>query len=499
MLMLLAFACVALAWWARWRARRWRLRTLANQLPGPPALPVLGNALMLIRNPEEIFITFGKLKKEYGRAFRFWLGPDLNYCISEPDYVKILLQSRKLNERGPQYKYMVDFLGYGILSGSGPVWRKRRKLISPNYSHKAIENYSYAFNEETGFLLQRLRARPVGKSFNIYEEVVNTTTYTVCQTLFGLSREQTLNLPYLQEIVNDTHQMYAEAFMRMTKWYLQIEPYYWLSEYYSRHKKFIQKTKYMVEAVVRHRVRKLNDTSLIELDDSEIEFNKHEVFSTVDKLILEKSIDYDEMLKQIFTIFTTSQETSANIASFLLLMMAYHPESQEKLYAEIKEIFGGEDRHVTDEDVKRMPYLDMVFKEVVRLFPIAAMVQRTVMEDIDISHGVTLPAGSSLAVLIFHMHRDEEFWSDPEAFDPERFSPERSAARHPYCYIPFSLGSMNCLGRYFGTKLVKTICIRVLREFKLTSPETYADLKLLCAVSVESVNGYPVFLKPRLN
>ncbi|XP_047999525.1 cytochrome P450 4C1-like isoform X2 [Leguminivora glycinivorella] len=497
MFLILVSACVLLACWARWFARR-RLIAMADQLPGPPALPLLGNALMIM-NSSGIFTVFDNLKRKYGRAFRFWLGPDLNYVISEPDYVKTLLQSKKLNERGPSYKYMVDFLGYGILSGSGPIWRQRRKLISSNYTITATKNYSNAFNDETGHLLGTLRSRPAGKSFDVYDEVVKTTTYAVCRTLFGLNREQTLSLPYLQEIMDDTHQMYADTFMRMTTWYLQIEPYYWFSPYYSKNKRFIQKINGMADAVVKYRLKNLKDTNFVEINESKTDLSDNEGLSTVDKIILERPANYDEMLKQIFTVFTTGQEPPANIGSFILLMMAYHPECQEKLYKEIKEVMGDEDRPVTDEDIKRMPYLDMVFKEVIRLFPIGPMMQRTVIEDIDIGDGITLPAGSCLTVLFFHMHRDKDFWENPDVFDPERFSPERSASRHPYCYVPFSLGSMDCLGRHFGTKLVKTICIRVLREFRLTSPETYTDLKLLCAVSVEPVNGYPVFLNPRLN
>lgn len=59
--------------------------------------------------------------------------------------------------------------------------------------------------------------------------------------------------------------------------------------------------------------------------------------------------------------------------------------SQEKLYQEIKDVIGNEDTTVTDEHLKDMSYLDMVFKEVIRLFPIGGMMQRTINEDITIS------------------------------------------------------------------------------------------------------------------
>ena len=59
----------------------------------------------------------------------------------------------------------------------------------------------------------------------------------------------------------------------------------------------------------------------------------------------------------------------------------------------------------------------------------------------------TLPAGCSLVAPIYHLHRDPRFWSNPDGFDPERFSPENVKKRNPNCYIPFSLGPMDCLGK----------------------------------------------------
>ncbi|KOB68093.1 Uncharacterized protein OBRU01_19619, partial [Operophtera brumata] len=109
----------------------------------------------------------------------------------------------------------------------------------------------------------------------------------------------------------------------------------------------------------------------------------------------------------------------------------------------------------------------------------------------------TLPAGSSLTVPVYHIQRDPRFWKNPDAFDPERFSPENMRLRHPNCFLPFSLGPMDCLGRYFGKKLIKMICVRMLREFKLTSSESYKDLKLSIAISASPIDGYNVILNRR--
>ncbi|KAJ8712786.1 hypothetical protein PYW08_008090 [Mythimna loreyi] len=486
-----------IAFWLLWRYKNRRMIELAKKVPGPRPLPLLGNALRFMGEPEEFTKVLKDLLVEYGSVSKFWLGPDLNIVVNDPDDLKILLSNTKTSVKGPSYKYMADILGGGILSGSGPTWRKHRKIATPNYGKRAIESYSEVFNKEVDLLLQKFRNMNK-EQFNVYEPVVQTTSYAVCQTLMGLTKEQTMNLPYIQKVIDDSPNMYDLVFRRMTKWYLQIEPVFWASSDYHDLKNFLKIMTDFGEAILRHRAERLKtlEDSKKDLMNKEDDSGVNTQLSVIDRFLLSQELNKEELVQETYTIFTSSQEASAKMASYLLLMMAYHPKCQEKLYAEIKSVIGDQDRDVTDEDFKRMPYLEMVYKEILRLFPIGAALQRTINDDITISN-YTLPAGCSLVAPIYHLHRDPRFWTNPEQFDPERFNPENMKKRNPNSYIPFSLGPMDCLGRYFGTKLVKTICVRVLREFELTSTETYEDLRVLISISVVSVNGYPVMLNPR--
>ena len=67
-----------------------------------------------------------------------------------------------------------------------------------------------------------------------------------------------------------------------------------------------------------------------------------------------------------------------------------------------------------------MEYLDMVVNETLRMFPIGVRIDRFCKKDVEI-HGVSIPKGTTVTVPISVLHRDPEFWPEPEEFRPERY------------------------------------------------------------------------------
>ncbi|XP_011687784.1 PREDICTED: cytochrome P450 4C1-like, partial [Wasmannia auropunctata] len=96
--------------------------------------------------------------------------------------------------------------------------------------------------------------------------------------------------------------------------------------------------------------------------------------------------------------------------------------------------------------LQNLPYLERCIKEALRLYPSVYLISRIPGEDVKLQ-SYLVPAGTILHLNIYGVHRDPNFWPNPEVFDPDRFLPEKILNRHPYSYIPFSAGPRNCIGK----------------------------------------------------
>ena len=97
------------------------------------------------------------------------------------------------------------------------------------------------------------------------------------------------------------------------------------------------------------------------------------------------------------------------------------------------------------ENLKKLVYLEAVFKEAIRLYPPGPIMARTIDHEIHIK-GVPIPVGTQVTITPYSIHRETKYWPDPECFLPDRFLGDAPNHRHPFSYIPFSAGSRNCIG-----------------------------------------------------
>ncbi|KAE9365924.1 cytochrome P450 [Stipitochalara longipes BDJ] len=126
----------------------------------------------------------------------------------------------------------------------------------------------------------------------------------------------------------------------------------------------------------------------------------------------------------------------------------------------------GEDWVANEQVASRLPLLNAVLKEVMRIRPTSSTgLERAVPEGGRMVAGVFLPGGTLVSVPIVAIHHDESVYEQPEIFDPHRWLRPEAKALTDY-YIPFSIGSRGCAGKGFAMMEMNKTFATLLRRFK---------------------------------
>ncbi|KAI8143746.1 cytochrome P450 [Fennellomyces sp. T-0311] len=185
------------------------------------------------------------------------------------------------------------------------------------------------------------------------------------------------------------------------------------------------------------------------------------------------SLTDNELLSNLCIFFLAGHDTTANALSFAAYYLAVHPEIQEKAREEAIRILGDEPNDILPkhEQLQKMPYINMVIKEVLRMDPPAAnVITREATEDTDLS-GVFIPKGTKIMLDIYAIHHNPTVWKDPETFNPERFAPEGENSRGGLSWVPFSNGARQCIGMNFSLAEQRVLLPMLLRKYEWSLPD----------------------------
>ncbi|KAJ2952226.1 hypothetical protein O0L34_g4503 [Tuta absoluta] len=164
-------------------------------------------------------------------------------------------------------------------------------------------------------------------------------------------------------------------------------------------------------------------------------------------------IELDDMLMaaQAFIFFAAGFETSSSSTSHALHQLAFHPEIQERCQEEIDGILSKYGNRLSYDAVKEMKYLEMVFKESLRMLPPLGFISRKCARQYNIPNtNLTIDEGVWILLPVHAMHRDKQYFENPEKFNPERFHSNNVANIQKYAYLPFGEGPRACIGERLG-------------------------------------------------
>ncbi len=185
----------------------------------------------------------------------------------------------------------------------------------------------------------------------------------------------------------------------------------------------------------------------------------------------------DEQITGMFiSMMFAGHHTSSVVASWGLLDLLMHPEWQQKITAELDELYA-DGREVSYQALREIPLLECALKETLRLHPPLIILMRKVKYDFHYK-GWTVPAGEIVAASTAVSNRMPEHFPEPDRYAPERYLPGREEDRQSFAWIPFGAGRHRCVGAAFAMMQLKAIFSILLRryDFELAQPpESYAN------------------------
>ncbi|KAF2896628.1 hypothetical protein ILUMI_09548 [Ignelater luminosus] len=166
-----------------------------------------------------------------------------------------------------------------------------------------------------------------------------------------------------------------------------------------------------------------------------------------------KKIDIkdDDIMGVGLGFFLAGCDTATNVMSYITHELAANPDVQNKLFKEVSSAPRRSDGKVTYETLLKMKYLDMVVSEPER----------------EHEKSLHIEKGTQCLIPVFSIHRDPQYYPNPETFDPERFNNATKRNIKAYSYMPFSVEPRSCMGTRFALLEIKLAIAEIIKMFEI--------------------------------
>jgi cytochrome P450 len=368
--------------------------------------------------------TYERLAARYGDALTVPFSPGhAFYLLSRPEHLEhVLVTHQDDYPKAFTYRPLRAFLGSGLLTSEGDLWRRHRRLVQPVFARRRLEPFAAHFaaaarrmsgrldrldgTADLAALMQSLTLDIVGRT--LFGTDLGADAARIGQAIAALQRA-TLVASFLPTIG-------STAATRRVMSRLPGAP------------RAVRTLEEVVGGTVaRRRARPAPD----------------EPRDMLDLLLAARDSDgralsEEEIADEVATFLLAGHETTANALIWATTLLSRYPRARGRLEDEADAA-----PEVIDADAAdKLTWTRAVLNETLRLYPPAWTIEREARVD-DTIAGVPVPAGATLAVPPYLLHRRPDVWPNPEGFDPARFLPGR-AERHRYAFAPFGGGRRIC-------------------------------------------------------
>lgn len=433
-----------------------------NNLPTISRSEVFRNRKRILKNPLPFHReNFDKL----GDTFRVkvFMGPPVVFTRDAGTIAHVLQKNHKNYQKSPlQTRDLARYIGKGILTSQGEHWRVHRRMIQPAFHKKKLAGL-FSIMLET--IAQEVSRIAPDKTIDVFPLMGDMAFQVVARSLFS-SSDIRGKMSQLQEITEANQRMLIQEMRQpYLKWWFHV------NGKIRRHLKMAEEGRDLLNELIEQRIQ-----------------SKTEENDLLDMLLTARyedggSMPRRQLIDEVLILFTAGHETTANALSFALHLLATHPDIQEKLYKEVREVNWEQGDLLAE--LRKLQYTKQCIEEALRLYPPVYVIDRVAVET-DSAGPQTLAEETLVLLSIFELHRSVKHWENPEQFNPDRFAPERKKD-FSRIYYPFGAGPRMCVGNNFAMYEMMMALGLIVKEYRLESPQQELDLDPLISLKPKTV------------
>ena len=371
--------------------------------------------------------------------------------VADPGLARTVLTRPSGFRQGRGLELLRFTLGQGLLTSSGELHRRQRRLVQPAFHARRLAAYAL---DAVELASARSATWHDGQRVDLAAEMSSLTLEVVGRTLFGT------DVRHEVETVAQAQRALLQAFPSLltVRGMLGVR-------FPGRLRRGLRRESQRLDGVVERVVatrRESGDTG-----------------DVVSLLLAARDDETGEPMParqvrdEVLTLLLAGHETTAVALSWAWLELDRTPSARSQLDAELA---SPAREAVAEGGWDRLPVTRAVVAETLRLHPPAFQLARRPTEDVVLG-AYRFRRGSAVLISPYALHRDERWWGpDAEEFRPSRWLTEEghfdeTAPGQPRgAYLPFGAGSRMCIGAGFAVMEAVLLLARLAGDWRVEFP-----------------------------
>ncbi|KAH7443139.1 hypothetical protein KP509_02G021500 [Ceratopteris richardii] len=407
--------------------------------------------------------------EEYSDNFVFWQGSQARFFLTNPDDVKEVLYSRSPHISRPKRRPDgVKLIDNGLLQIEGERWSFHRRTLNPGFLPEKLKSMIPIMSRCTMEMIERWSTKDVKKhEIDVFTELKPSSADIIARTAFGSSYAEAKQIFELQQ-----EQLLLEGKIQSRPFIPAVR---FIPTAFNRHCWRVEKS--IEELTLRTIERRTQCRKLDQHEDAQDDDLLGLMIDAMEDRGVERrtmTMGMADIIGESKTFFAAGQETTSTCISWTLMLLAAHPEWQERVREEVRTACDAVG-FPTSDSLHRLKLLSMVLNESLRLYPPLPIMLRMSKKDVRV--GKTLvPKGTVMMLPIIAFHHDQRYWGpDANEFRPDRFRDGSSKASQSKSsvFLPFSSGLQFCIGQPFVLQQAKIVISAILLHYRIIISPQY--------------------------